>query len=124
MAGLSNERKELLARLVAEGTPISVLKREHHFDPDTVKVYHPDYRGVKTRGRTLRELDPEKWRRLELMVEDGVSVTEIARSLKMSHKTVTKYFPDAAWKHGGEEHLTAVRTSRMMREIEERGNYL
>jgi DNA invertase Pin-like site-specific DNA recombinase len=82
------------------------MKLQHGFDDVTVRKYYPEYKGAPQRrgGRLLSEYEPEKYAQMKQLVEDGVSVEEIVRTLHVSHHTVTKYFPDAPWDLHGEEY--------------------
>lgn len=50
------------------------------------------------------------------MFADGASVSEVCRSLRMSEKTVRKYFPGAGW-----DRVTSARFARSVRVARERG---
>ena len=51
------------------------------------------------KSRDVHDLD--KYDRLELMIYEGASHTEIARTLGMDHRTIQIWFPDTQWKTGG-----------------------
>ncbi len=45
-------------------------------------------------NKTLPERNPEKFERLRALVESGVSLNEINRTLRIDYRTVRKYFPN------------------------------
>lgn len=45
--------------------------------------------------------DLAKYDKLEYLVQDGVSHSEISRTLKMDHRTITRWFPGTQWDVGG-----------------------
>ena len=68
--------------------------------------------------------DPERFQRLKNLVEDGVSLNEIRRTLGVDHRTVKRYFPNyrpfrpGGWKNEGGE---IRETNRKLREFERKG---
>lgn len=45
--------------------------------------------------------DLAKYDRMEYLVQDGVSHSEIVRTLKCDRKTIERWFPGSAWTAGG-----------------------
>lgn len=55
--------------------------------------------GLKPRDVNYRTL--EKYDRMESMILDGASHSEIARTLKCDHRTIKTWFPGTEWSAGG-----------------------
>jgi transposase-like protein len=66
--------------------------------------------------------DPERYRRLADMVEDGYSINEIARSMSMCPKTIKRHFPDyhGIGKPGSPENQAVVKMAKQFKELEKR----
>jgi len=70
--------------------------------------------------------DPERWQALNALVDSGVSLNEIQRTLGVDHRTVRRYFPDyRPFDVGGGGEAAVVReTNRKLREFERRGRIM
>lgn len=57
---------------------------------------------LKVAGFRSRDVhDLSKYDRMEYMIHDGVSHSEIAKTLRMDHRTITRWFPGTQWSAGG-----------------------
>jgi len=65
----------------------------------------------------------ERWEQLRALVEDGVSLNEIRRTMGVDHRTVKRHFPDyQPLPRGGGGVAAEIReANRKLREFERRG---
>jgi hypothetical protein len=67
--------------------------------------------------------NPERWEQLRKLVDAGVSLNEIRRTMGVDHRTLRRHFPDyAPFERGGSGEAAVIReVSRGLREFERRG---
>lgn len=85
------------------------------------KVYAAfDHAGIAdafTR-KSLPRRDPEVFRRIEALVHDGASQSEISRTTGVGIQTVSYWFPESGWGQGGSVRGSEVRkANQMMKEM-------
>lgn len=85
-------RRALIARLHARGLSAPAIAREAGCSVRTVERYRASLRAEPI-GATPPKL-AERARAAEL-IEQGVHITEVARTVRVSETTVRKWFPDA-----------------------------
>lgn len=82
---------------IASGKTMRQVCKDLHVDFRTVKKYFPNAGGAKGGGNGKVSENPERLRRIGLMVADGASLNEIARTEHTDPRTIKKYFPKAGW---------------------------
>lgn len=98
---------------IASGQSAREICRNLRVDPRTLKKYFPNSGGQKGGGNgKLPESNPEKLKRIGLLVADGASLNEIMRSEGVDHRTVKRYFPNAGWGSPGGEGASLMKKSR------------
>lgn len=71
-----------------------------------------------------RELPLDKYDKLEYLVKDEASISEIIKTYGFQYATIKRWFPDAGLKRGSEEWKQSVSLARKMRELEKRRDLL
>lgn len=70
---------------------------------------------IKARGT---EISLDKYDRIEYLVNQNTSITEIMRTTGAQHATIKRWFPNAGWKKGSKEWKESAALARKMRELE------
>lgn len=93
------EGRDLLTAVVdmhEQGRPVKWISRSTGLKPTAVNVI------LKAAGFKSRDVtDLGKYDRMENFVLDGVSHSEIARTLHTDHRTIERWFPGTGWTSGG-----------------------
>lgn len=98
--------------------PVAWIARREGLDARDVRTLlriagDPDW--MKT------EVSLDKYDRMEYLVSQGASLTDIMRTLRVAHATVKRWFPDAGWMAGSQERKDALTMGRKMTQIERKG---
>lgn len=109
---------EILVRIVSwrqRNKPVEWIAREEGVDVKDVRVLlriagDPHWRN--------QEIALDKYDRIEYLVSQRASLSEIVRTTGSDNRTIKRWFPDAGWAPGSQERKDAVAMGRKMTELE------
>lgn len=95
-ARLSVDRRELLARLVAEGVTPAQMQHKYNFNIKTIRGLYPEYWELKRR-RSVPELIADNQGVFDELVAERAPGYLIAEALGVSTLTLRRSRPDVSW---------------------------
>lgn len=109
---------KLLVRVVAwreRNRPVEWIAREEGLDTKDVRAI---LRIAGDPHWAVRELPLDKYDKIEYFVLQGVTQSEIIRTVGCDNRTIKRWFPNVALKRGSREHQQAIQLGSARRRLE------